>query len=234
MQHYYVGKSTLLAALLALGAASTRAQRAPTDSLAAPRSSAWLVKGGLRLTHFSYSRSGTSWRLLVPVSLAIERRLGSHFSLYAQLEPDMQLASAARRRRRSSAGADAGLYATAMALGSRYYYGRPAAAAPHPASAPEFGKYVALELGADITKASASVLSSARATAGGRSLLTPALYALWGIQNRLRPHLLYDLNAGLGVLAPTRSSAEYPLRSHGWDVGAQVNIRLYWASGSKQ
>lgn len=58
--------------------------------------------------------------------------------------------------------------------------------------------------------------------------LTPAVYALWGIQNRRLPHVLYDLKVGVGVLAPVRY---YNFERIGgtthWNAGAQVNIRLY-------
>jgi hypothetical protein len=194
--------------------------------------SPWLLKGGLRLTHLSYRRTDTNWQLLMPWSLATEYRLGSRFSVGAQLDADMQVASTSlRRRRRAAVGADATMPAASLGLGPRFYYGRPAGAATQQLGVPEWGKYLALEAGAAISQ-----VSTRRAGAGWRSgrsqaLLAPSLYALWGVQNRLRPHVLYDLNAGLGLLAPTRSASTDDLQlRHGWDVGAQVNVRLYFAN----
>ncbi|MGI4833021.1 MAG: hypothetical protein ACRYFK_06115 [Janthinobacterium lividum] len=227
-----------LAGLVLLGAPRVSlAQAPPPAQVALPpveaalsRLSPWLLKGGLRLTHLSYSRTSTNWRLLMPLSLATEYRVNSRFSLYAQLDTDMQLASTSlRRRRRAAVGAAATLPAAALGLGARCYYGRPAGAATQQPGVPELGKYLALEANATLSQASTRITGATRGFVGSRMLVVPALYALWGVQNRLRPHVLYDLSAGLGVLAPTRTNAEYYLPSHNWDVGAQVNIRLYLA-----
>lgn len=234
MRLAYALRGGLLAGLVLLGAPGASLAQAPPAAAEVearpPRLSPWLLKGGLRLTHLSYSRTSTSWRLLMPVALATEYRLGSRVSLYAQLDADVQLAGTSlRRRRRGTVNADATFPAAALGVGARCYYGRPAGAATRQPGVPELGRYLALEAGAALSEVSARVNSATRGFVGTRSLLVPSLYALWGVQNRLRPHVLYDLNAGLGVLAPTRTNAEYFLPSHGWDVGAQVNIRLYFA-----
>ncbi|NML66088.1 hypothetical protein HHL22_12815 [Hymenobacter sp. RP-2-7] len=208
-------------------AGMAQAAAVPAAATSAP-SSPWLLKGGLRLTHLSYSRTATSWRLLMPLSLAAERRVGSRLSWYAQFDADMQLASTSLRRRRAVVGSNTTLPAVALGLGARCYYGRPAGATRQQPGVPELGKYLALEASATLSQAGTSATSTTRGAVGNHNtLLVPALYALWGVQNRLRPHLLYDLSAGLGVLAPTRTNAEYYLPRHGWDVGAQVNIRFY-------
>ncbi|MDJ0366765.1 hypothetical protein QMK33_16540 [Hymenobacter sp. H14-R3] len=50
-------------------------------------------------------------------------------------------------------------------------------------------------------------------------MLAPTVYALWGVQHRLRPCVLYDLNAGAGVLAPSYYNLERPSGSTHWNVG---------------
>ena len=212
-----------------------RAQTLPAADSAGTRLPTWVWKGGLRLTHLSYSRTTTNWRLLVPASLGAEYRLASCFSFYAQLDADMQLnnVSARRRGRRGSAGAStgAGVPAATVELGGRWYYGRPAGPVVRQPGTPEFGKYLALAVAGEwANAANGTTVYYGRGQRGASGRLTPSLYALWGIQNRPRPHLLYDLNAGLGVLAPSQArSSDYPLANQHWDVGAQVNVRVYWA-----
>ncbi|RZK62092.1 MAG: hypothetical protein EOO59_03465 [Hymenobacter sp.] len=205
------------------GAASaSRAQAPPGPDSVRVRPAQWLVKGGLRFTHLSASRTSTSWQMLVPLSLAAERRLG-RASLYAQLDADVQLSSAGARRRR--AATNTSLPTAALGMGGRYYYSRPTARQGYQPTAPEFGGYLALEAGASTTQAA----TRSRSHASSRATLTPSLYVLWGTQNRLRHHFLWDLNAGLGLQAPVRIT-EYSLPQRSWDLGLQANIRLYWGN----
>lgn len=206
----------VVAASLLLSTAASHAQAPAIDS--ARRPAPLVLKAGLRLTHLNYAHDNKSWQFLVPLSLGAEYRLAPAYSLYGLLEADM-LASPARTRRRTTTTAT--VPNAMLSFGVRHYYGRPPVDAQRTST--EFGRYLALDGSAEWQQL---------ATTARRRLvpatLTPAVYALWGMQNRLRRHVLYDLNAGLGLLAPAhyyyieRASGTTP-----WNVGAQINIRLF-------
>lgn len=216
-----------------LCAGQGRAQTRPAADSAGTRLPTWVWKGGLRLTHLSYSRTTTDWQLLVPASVNLEYRLGSRCSLYTQLDADMQFTSQLRARRGRRAAGTPLVPAAALALGGRYYYGRPAGTLSYQREAPEFGKYLALEGGGDLTQTNSyGPRPGGVARSPNRNnavLLSPYLFVRWGIQNCLRPHLLYDLNAGLGLVAPARPTAEYTGDNYRLDVAAQVNVSIYLA-----
>ena len=216
---YFLNRVLLSGGLL--GAAAGSHAQAPA-SQPAP----WVLKAGLRLTHLHYAHNSQAWQLLLPLSLGAEYRVAPRVSLYGQLEADLLASNTSRQAARRQAPRSA-LEAATLGLGLRYYYGRPRRAGD-PETGPEFGKYLALEGAADWQQLPTGRLrnTSRRTTP---AVLTPALYALWGIQNRLRPHALYDLNAGLGLLAPAQYNFERVGAANHWDVGAQVNIRLYFS-----
>lgn len=204
-----------------LGPAASHAQALPPDSAA--RAPCLLLKAGLRLTRLHYVHDGQTWQLLVPLSLGAEYRLAPRLSLYGIAEADLTASRTAYRRRNARNGS---VSAADGGLGARYYYGRPRAG--HLAAAsPEFGKYLALESGAAWQQLAITGASRRNVPAS----LTPSVFARWGIQNRLLPHLLYDLDAGLGVLAPAHYyHFERARGAAHWNMGAQVNIRLYFGN----
>jgi hypothetical protein len=179
-----------------------------------------LGKVGLRLTRLRYSHANQIGQFLLPLSLGAEYRAASRVSLYTQLEADMLTSYASGRRR---GGQNSALSAASVALGVRYYYGRAHQAAPI------FGRYLALEGGADWEQLATSTSQSTRRRRSTPAVLTPGVYALWGVQHWLRPHVLYDLNAGAGVLSPAYYNVERPRSSTHWNVGGQVNLRLYFS-----
>jgi len=217
MPQCYFLKTLLLGAGL-LTAAATRAQQPAPDSVRHPRR--LLLKAGLRLTHLRYAHDSQSWQFVLPLSLGAEYRVAPRLSFYTQLETDYQAASAPSRRRAAPANALAG---AGVALGARYYYGHAGRVAP------AFGRYLALEGNAEWEQ-----LPNARWVGGrGRSrttpaVLTPGVYALWGVQHRLRGHTYYDLSAGGGVLAPAYYNYERPSTASRWNVGGQATIRFYF------
>jgi len=218
-------KRALLGGSLAGLVLTSRAQgiSAP-DLLLRPPASPLLLKAGLRLTHFRYSYDAKAWQLLVPLSLGAEYRAAPRISLYGLLEGDV-LASRTAARRRSAQRSS--LPAAALSLGLRYYYGAPRLAQSRGASS-ALGRYLALDGGAEYAQLDATTAIQAARRRTVPATLTPALYALWGVQNCLRPALLYDLSAGLGLLAPAHHYyAEWPASTAHWNLGAQVNIRLY-------
>lgn len=224
MQLFHFLKPVFLCGSLASLALTSQAQSPPSraDSAAQLPASPLLLKAGLRLTHFRYSSDTKAWQLLMPLSLGAEYWVAPRLSLYGLLEADL-LASRTTTRRR---GAQSNVVpAAAFSLGLRYYYGAPRPAQARAAS-PALGRYLALDGGAEYEQLGAITTAARRRTVP--ATLTPALYALWGVQNRLRPALLYDLSAGLGLLAPAHHyHAEWPTSAAHWNVGAQVNIRLY-------
>lgn len=215
-QHYSFNNLVLGAGLLALTSPAL-AQRAAPDSVQRPRS--LLLKAGLRLTHLRYAHDNKSWQVQLPLSLGAEYRVAPRLSVYTQLEADMQASNANARRRTTQRNAVA---AATAALGVRYYYGGGLRAVPR------FGRYLALEGTADWEQLPAARWPRTRG--GSRptpAVLTPGIYALWGVQHRLRGHTYYDMSAGAGVLAPAYYNVERPGSASRWNVGGQATIRLY-------
>jgi len=217
-QRYSLSRLVLSAGLLAL-AGPAAAQQATSDS--AQHLRPLLLKAGLRLTHLRYAHDSKSWQFLLPLSLGAEYRLAPRFSVYTQLEADMQATYTSNRRRATRRST---LAAASVALGVRYYYGG------GPSAAPRVGRYLALEGTTDWEQ-----LTDARwlrASSNGRratpAVLTPGIYALWGVQHQLRRHAYYDVSAGAGVLAPAYYNFERPNTINRWNVGGQASIRLYF------
>lgn len=222
MAHPYSLKGLLLASsLLVATAGAAQVTPAPADSVSRPPKV--LYKLGLRLTHLRYTHDSKAWQFLLPLSLGVEYRVAPRLSFYTQYEADMLTSYTSGRRRGAQNSA---LSAASIALGARYYYGH----AGH--AAPVFGRYLALEGSADWEQLANA--NYAAVTGSGRrrttpSMLTPGLYVLWGVQHRLRSHLLYDINAGAGVLAPAYYNFERLAATNHWNVGGQATIRVYFA-----
>jgi len=215
-QRYSLPILLLCAGLLVL-ARPAAAQPAAPDSIPRPL----LLKAGLRLTHLRYAHDSKSWQFLLPLSLGAEYRLAPRLSVYTQFEADMQATYTSNRRRATRRST---LAAASVALGARYYCGG------GPQAGPRFGRYLALEGSADWEQ-----LTDARwlrARSSGRratpAVLTPGIYALWGVQQRLRRHAYYDVSAGAGLLAPAYYNFERPNTTNRWNVGGQASIRLYF------
>ncbi len=219
-QHYFLKRGLLCGGLLLL-AAMLHAQPAVSDSSQATRRPPTLLgKVGLRLTRLRYAHDSQAWQFLLPLSLGVEYRLAPRLSLYTQLEADLLTTNTSGRRRGGQNGA---LSAASAALGVRYYYGRAHQAAPI------FGRYLALEGSADWEKLTGTGALTNNRRRTTPAVLTPSVYALWGVQHRLRRHALYDISAGAGLLAPAYYNVERPRGSTHWNVGGQVNLRLYFS-----
>lgn len=217
MAQRYSFKNLLVGAGLLALTSPALAQRAAPDSVQRPRS--LLLKAGLRLTHLRYAHDSKSWQVQLPLSLGAEYRVASRLSVYTQLEADMQVSNTNIRRRTAQRGA---LAAATAALGVRYYYGG------GPQAVPRFGRYLALEGTTEWEQLTA--IRRPRTRGGSRAtpaVLTPGVYALWGVQHRLRGHSYYDMSAGAGVLAPAYYNVERPSSASRWNVGGQATIRFY-------
>ena len=217
-QRYSLSHLLVSASLLAL-ASPAAAQQAAPDS--AQHSRPLLLKAGLRLTHLRYAHDSKSWQFLLPLSLGAEYRLAPRFSVYSQLEADMQATYTSNRRR---AARRSTLMAASVALGVRYYYGG------GPQAASRFGRYLALEGTTDWEQLTAArwLRASSNGSRAKPAVLTPGIYALWGVQHQLRRHTYYDVSAGAGVLAPAYYNFERPNTTNRWNVGGQASIRLYF------
>lgn len=218
-QRYSLSTLALGAGLLALASPAAAQQLAP-DSL--PPARPLLLKAGSRLTHLRYAHDNQAWQVQLPLSLGAEYRVAPRLRVYTQLEADVQASYTSGRRRATRRGA---LAAASVALGVRYYYGR------GPQGVPRFGRYLALEGTTDWEQLPTLRPLGARST-GRRTtpaVLTPGVYALWGVQHRLRGHTYYDVNAGVGVLAPAYYNFERPSPASRWNVGGQAAIHLYLA-----
>ncbi|MBF9142704.1 hypothetical protein [Hymenobacter properus] len=206
---------SLLSGPLATAAVLPAAEVPPTP----PGTPRLLLKGGLRLNHLFYLPDQQSWQLVLPSSLGLEYRFTPRFSLYSQLEADLSAGRAPRGRRRAQLPTTS----TDFALGARYYFNQPAAgsAAAHPEP---WGNYLALESSAELAQIGRGGRRGHNLTVGR---VTPALFVLCGTQHGgPGRHLLYDLNAGLGIVAPPAYAAEAKV-SPPWTVASQVNLRVY-------
>lgn len=207
---------TLMVAVLAVGAGPLRAQNQPLHRLR--------LKAGFNLAHLVISPD-VRGRLVVPLALGAEYRVGPQISLYAQAEAYLPTGRATRNRQ---AQATLPLLGGTGALGARYYYHHARAADSVAQRPARFGDYLALEGSGEWQE-----LAAARGRGRNRTVpsrLVPGLFALWGTQRGWAGHpLLFDANAGLGLQAP----AQYYHRpeqvpAHAWAVAAQVNLRVYF------
>jgi hypothetical protein len=205
-------------------ALAAKAQPAFSDSTRALVPPHLLIKTGLRLTHLRYSSGSQTWRFIVPASIGLEYRLGPKFSVYGLAEADLQASNVFMRRRRQAVSA---MPSAGLDMGLRYYYGQPKQLRAR--RIPElYGNYLSVEGGVERNEIAANYLNRMRRQMP--TSLTPSLYFLWGTQHRLRQFALYDINAGLGILAPPYYDFEHIGTAH-YDVAAQVNIRIYYGFG---
>jgi hypothetical protein len=217
-QRYLLQKLLLVTALL--GAIEAHAQRLAPDSVQHPPTLLW--KAGLRLTHLRYARDNQTWQFLLPVSFGAEYRVAPRLSFYTQLETDLRASSGSGQRRTLQGNM---VSAAGAALGGRYYYGH------RQGVAPAFGRYLALE--GNVEWEQLPDARRVKTSGSGRrrtmpTVLTPGVYALWGVQHQLRGHTWYDVSAGAGVLAPAYYNFERPSNANKWNVGGQATIRLFW------
>lgn len=179
-----------------------------------------LLKAGLRLNHLIYLPDQQGWQLILPSSLGIEYRFSSRFGFYSQLEADLAAGRGPRGRR---GRAQLPTASTDFALGSRYYFNQPSAAnsLAHP---DPWGNYLALEASAGLAQIGRGGRRGRNPTVGR---VTPAVFALCGTQHGgPGRRLLYDLNVGVGVVAPPAYATDSQTAPP-WSVASQVNLRVY-------
>ncbi|MFD2718998.1 hypothetical protein ACFST9_09745 [Hymenobacter monticola] len=179
----------------------------------------------MRLNHLFYLPDQQSWQLVLPSSVGLEYRLSPRFALYTQLESDLSAGRGPRGRRRRT---QLPTTSTDLALGARYYFNQPVAG-NSPSHPEPWGNYLALESNAELAQ-------TGRGGRRGRNLtvgrVTPALFALCGTQHRgPGRHLLYDLNAGLGIVMPPAYATDAKM-SPPWSVAAQSTCGCTWSTTS--
>ncbi|MGI4887289.1 MAG: hypothetical protein ACRYFR_20215 [Janthinobacterium lividum] len=203
---------TLLVAALAVGVGPLWAQNQPPHRLR--------LKAGFNFAHLVISPD-VRGRLVVPLALGAEYRVGPRLSLYAQAEAYLPTGN---RRARAALP----LLGGTGALGARCYYHHARAADSLTSRPARFGDYLALEGSGQWQE-----LAAARGRGRNRTVparLVPGVYALWGTQRGWAGHpLLFDANAGLGLQAPARYySRPEQAPAHAWAVAAQINLRVYF------
>jgi hypothetical protein len=224
-KNYALKTGIVILGLLGL-AFGAKAQAVAPDSAHWPAPPRVLLKAGLRLTHFSYSGSSQSWRVVVPLSVGVEYRLSPRFAFYGQADTDLQATRNAGGRR----GGQRNLLPSAtLGMGLRYYYRQPGQGHPRLTSS-IYGNYLALEGNIERTELTGTYLTVNQSRRQTPTSLTPGVYAYWGTQHRLRRAMLYDVNAGLGVQTPPYYNYESVAPAR-YDLTAQVNLRLYWGFG---
>lgn len=209
----------LLSGLLLASTANCLAQTAPAPVVpptAAPETAPdkLLLKVGLNTGRaFRYSGYyGLAARL--PVSVGAEYLLSPKFTLYAQLDADVQLS----RRNEYFGDQHFAIPTGAVGIGARYYYNQAGRARHHRPHGPFAGNYLALEAHTEL-----------RQRYGTSTEVAPGLNLLWGMQRRLGRSFLFDFNVGAG-LGPVASRTGFGIRNPGSNVNitTQINLSVYF------
>jgi len=232
----------VVAALLALPVL-TRAQApvplpespVPT-AITAPAPRRLLLKLGLTPSRLlpQYRRNGFNW--VVAPSVGAEYQLGPHISLYGQADIDFSFS----HRDYYASGVpekEALVHSGALGLGLRYYYNQAGRERHHRVHGAFQGNYLALEVLTELDRIRYYFYDISYPYPGTESIeyriqTTPLLNAYWGLQRRLGKHFLYDVNAGVGIIAKPTADYYYPFyrrdRTLYYLNGAfAVNLRLY-------
>lgn len=237
-------KLPALAALLALPIllhAQDPATPAPVQTEMAttgPVPRPYLLKIGFTPSRLlpEYRYDGLNW--VVAPSLGAEYQLGRHVNLYGQADVDFAVA----RRYTYYGGSndkEALVHSGAVGLGVRYYYNQAGRERHNRAHGPFMGNYLALESTVELyhrqfySYAYGTYPNPTPLRIGYHTELTPLVNLYWGMQRRVGQHFLYDVNAGIGVLArPTYYYGYYyayynnPLYRFTPDLA--INLRLYF------
>ncbi|MBJ6107883.1 hypothetical protein JAO73_02590 [Hymenobacter sp. BT523] len=206
---------------VAPAATAPAAPEAPADDAARPV----LVKVGLNVARsFRWGGyNGIPFR--VPVTVGVEYRLHSKFTLYGQLDADF-----ATSRYGGYADQRTPLLPTgALSLGGRYYYNQAGRARSNRAHGAFVGNYLAAEAHTEMWH---HFESPGLAIPAGdielRRSYVPTLNLLWGMQRRLGRRFLFDGSAGIGVGA-TRSDLNFGGFSSGpVNLSGQLNLGVYF------
>ncbi|MBF9221633.1 hypothetical protein [Hymenobacter ruricola] len=211
---------TVLPGLLILAATATShgqtAPVAPTTPedvatpLAPDDAHKLLLKVGLNAGRSVRWSGYAGWSGRTPVSLAAEYALSPRFTLYGQLDTDIDVL-----RRRSLDGNTMPLVSSgAIGVGGRYYYNQVGRARNNRAHGLFVGNYLGLELHTELERYGSSLRTG------------PSLNALWGMQRRLGRNFLVDFNAGVGY-GPNRSATTGYNTSAG-TIATQFNLGIYF------
>ena len=192
----------------AISPAIGRSQTAP----AADTPPRCLVKLGLnagRAMRYS-GYYGLAARL--PISVALETALGSHVTLYGQLDADVGVVNHNEYLGDQHFTVPSG----ALGLGVRYYYKQAQRAQQGRAHGLFEGSYLALE-----------AHNEAHRRYDQPTDFAPSLNVVWGTQHRLNRYFLFDFNAGIG-LGPARNNSYLGYHTNIGNINTQLNFGLYF------
>jgi hypothetical protein len=215
-------RSLLPATLLLASTGLSHGQTTPTEPLTqVPAQTAvadegsqskMLLKVGLNAGRAFQWGGYAGWLSKVPITVGTEYAINSKFTLYGQLDTDFGVPF-----RTSYYGERSNLVPSgAIGLGGRYYYNQEKRALRGRAHGRFIGNYVGLELHTEM-----------RRLYGRQVEFSPALNAVWGLQRRLSPYFLLDLNAGVG-LGPNRNYANLATMSGPLTITTQLNLGIYF------
>lgn len=196
-----------------------------------------LLKLGLTPSRLlpQYRYSGFNW--VVAPSVGAEYQLGPHVSLYGQADVDFSLShrdyylSGTREK-------EALVHSGALGLGLRYYYNQAGRERHNRAHGAFQGNYLALEALTELDRIRYFLYDNISYPYPGtesveyRTQASPLLNVYWGLQRRLGKHFLYDVNAGVGVIAKPVADYYYPFYRRDrtlyyLDGAFAINLRLY-------
>ncbi|UOQ97833.1 hypothetical protein MUN81_21725 [Hymenobacter sp. 5317J-9] len=150
------------------------------------------------------------WSGRVPISLAAEYAVSPKFTLYSQLDTDVDVL-----RRQSFDGRVLPLVSSgAIGVGGRYYYNQEGRARANRAHGLFVGNYVGLEVHTELERYNGTLRTG------------PSLNALWGMQRRLGRNFLFDFNAGVGF--GPNSSAVTGYRTSVGTIATQFNLGIFF------
>lgn len=218
--------------LLLTAAAPVLAQTAPPSNAAAAAGPAegdnLQLRVGLNAARVFRHSSYQGLFSRVPLSLGAEYALSRRFTLYGQVDADLELFRNDPGRNLTKPLLPTG----ALSVGARYYYNQEGRAQHNRARGPFVGNYLAVELHTEMLSYPELVVTSPYPAFEGyyttRTDYAPTLNLLWGMQRRLSRNFLFDFNAGVGVGAK-RSDAHFGGYSPGpLNLSTQVNLGIYF------
>lgn len=164
----------------------------------------------------------------VPLSVGAEYALSRRFTLYGQVEADIELFRNDPGRNLTKPLLPTG----ALSVGTRYYYNQEGRAQHNRASGLFVGNYLAVELHTEKLSYPDFVVTRPYPALEGyyttRTDYAPTLNLLWGMQRRISRNFLFDFNAGVGVGAK-RNDAHFGGYSSGpLNLSTQINLGIYF------
>jgi hypothetical protein len=155
--------------------------------------------------------------LFAPITLGLERRLSSKFSVYGNLLVNLRPLAFQHYYPASTF-----IHRFGAELGGRYYYNQAKRLERGRAAGPFVGNYLALQASTEYSPM--RILNSFDQIHVNYEF--SGLTALWGMQRRLGKLLVYDLSAGLGAFDSRQSVRSHYTSSGAYAGYSHINRRL--------